>query len=98
MKSPLTLAAIAAVILAAGCGALAPPGDPLVVAHRSGAGNWPENSRTAVRGAVAAGYGGIEFDLVLTSDRIPVLSHDAALNPQLCTRADGTALGADPVY
>ncbi|HZN91699.1 MAG TPA: glycerophosphodiester phosphodiesterase family protein [Myxococcales bacterium] len=89
----------AALLAAAGCGALPPAGfPPLVVAHRSGTGNWPENSRTAVLGAVAAGYPGIEFDLVLTSDRVPVLSHDAALNPQLCTRADGTALGTDPVY
>lgn len=99
MRHLLPFTPIAAALLASSCGALAPPGTPLVVAHRSGAGHWPENSRTAVRGAVAAGYAGIEFDLVLTSDRVPVLSHDPSLNPRLCTHADGSALAwTDPVY
>jgi glycerophosphoryl diester phosphodiesterase len=92
------LASLAAALLLSGCGALAPPGDPLLVAHRAGAGNWPENSRTAVRNAVAAGYAGIEFDLVLTSDRVPVLAHNPSLNVELCARADGSALGAEPIY
>ncbi|HEY8207377.1 MAG TPA: glycerophosphodiester phosphodiesterase family protein [Myxococcaceae bacterium] len=96
MRRALPLALIT--LLSSGCGALAPPGNPLVVAHRSGAGNWPENSRTAVRNAVAAGYEGIEFDLGLTKDRIPVISHNVALNPVLCAHADGTPLGTTPVY
>jgi len=88
----------AAALLASGCGALAPPGSPMMAAHRMGAAHWPENSRTALGGALAAGYEAIEFDLVLTSDRIPVISHGTFLNPELCTHADGTRLGTDPVY
>ncbi len=99
MRHPCFLASMAAaVLLASGCGALAPSGSPLVAAHRSGAGNWPENSRTAVRNAVAAGYAGIEFDIGLTKDRIPVISHNVALNPELSTHADGSPLGTTPVY
>jgi glycerophosphoryl diester phosphodiesterase len=91
-------AALAAGLLLCGCGVLAPTGNPMLVAHRAGAGNWPENSRTAVRGSVAANYPAIEFDLVLTKDRTPVLSHDPSLSTTLCTRADGSALLAEPVY
>lgn len=85
-------------VLLSGCGVLAPTGTPTVIAHRAAAGNWPENSRTAVRASIAAGYPGMEFDLVLTKDRVPVLSHDPSLSTTLCTRADGSALPAEPVY
>lgn len=67
-------------------------GDPIVEAHRGAAGLWPENSRTAMLGAIAAGFEGLEFDLVLTADHVPVLSHDPTVNPHTCTTAAG-----DPV-
>ena len=38
----------------------------------------PENSMAAIRKAVEAGYG-IEFDVQLTRDRIPVVFHDETL-------------------
>ena len=38
----------------------------------------PENSMAAIRKAVEAGYG-IEFDVQLTRDRIPVVFHDESL-------------------
>ena len=39
----------------------------------------PENSMKAFRKAVDAGYG-IELDVQLTKDRIPVVFHDESLN------------------
>ncbi len=42
-------------------------------------GEAPENSMAAFRLAVENGYG-IEFDVQLTKDRIPVVFHDATLN------------------
>jgi glycerophosphoryl diester phosphodiesterase len=63
-----------------------------VVAHRSGSGNFPENSRAAVQAALQRGYAAIEVDLCLTRDHVPVLSHDMWLKPALCTRVDGTRL------
>lgn len=38
----------------------------------------PENSMAAIRKAVESGYG-IEFDVQLTRDRIPVVFHDESL-------------------
>lgn len=78
--------------LASACG-LVDAGDPRVLAHRFG-GSWPQNSRMGLRDAVARGYPGLEFDLVLTRDRVPVITHDASLSPELCTQADGTRLAA----
>lgn len=75
-------------LLLVGCGFLDAPGDPTWYAHRGGAALWPENSRTSVAGALAAGVAGIEVDLFLTGDRVPVLAHDPYLNPTTCRTAD----------
>lgn len=55
-----------------------------VVAHRGGAGQWPENSLEAFTNSVAAGYDGIETDLLFTVDGQPVMSHYDTL-PARCT-------------
>ncbi len=74
-----------ALLLATGCGLVDAPGEPRVVAHRAGAGNYPENSRSAVIAALHEGYPAIEVDVVLTKDRVPILSHDAWIDEDLCT-------------
>ena len=79
------------------------PGEPklqnsaLVIAHRAGGGQWPQNSRTAVlhcieraqAGAPENRIDGMEMDIVLTKDGIPVLSHDPWVHTTLCTTASG---------
>lgn len=75
-----------------GCGFVDADGRPRIEAHRAGAGNFPENSRTAVEAAFTAGYAGIEVDVGLTSDGLPVLNHGTALDPVLCTTADGAPI------
>jgi glycerophosphoryl diester phosphodiesterase len=52
---------------------------PLVIAHRGGAGLWPENTLYAFERAVAAGVDVIETDAHLTSDGAVVLIHDATV-------------------
>lgn len=52
---------------------------PEIVAHRGGARLWPENSHTAVRGALALGTDGVEVDVHLTRDGHVVVHHDARL-------------------
>jgi glycerophosphoryl diester phosphodiesterase len=79
------------------------PSDPklqnpaLVIAHRAGGGQWPQNSRTAVlncieraqAGAPEKRIDGMEMDIALTRDGIPVLSHDPWVHTTLCTTASG---------
>jgi glycerophosphoryl diester phosphodiesterase len=87
----LSLALLLASLLAAGCGPAEVP-RPTVIAHRAGASYWPENSRTALRGSIERGFPGVEFDLTLTKDLVPVVAHDPWLSETLCTTADGAAL------
>ncbi|MDP6932955.1 MAG: glycerophosphodiester phosphodiesterase family protein [Myxococcota bacterium] len=75
-----------------GCGFIDAPGDPWVEAHRGAAGSWPQNSSTALLGSIEADFDGIEFDLVLTSDDVPVLSHDPWVDEDLCTDPGGAEL------
>ncbi|MBI5583968.1 MAG: hypothetical protein HY892_09105 [Deltaproteobacteria bacterium] len=77
----------------------APPlqNSALVIAHRAGGGQWPQNSRTAVLNCIDRAQAGIpekridgmEMDIVLTRDGIPVLSHDPWVHTTLCTTASG---------
>ena len=70
---------------------------PKVIAHRAGGGQWPQNSRTAVLNCIARAqdltlqnrYDGMEMDIALTKDGIPVLSHDPWVHTSLCTTASG---------
>jgi glycerophosphoryl diester phosphodiesterase len=78
-------------LLATACGGASEP-RPVIVAHRAGSGYWPENSRTAIRGSIERGFPGIEFDVTLTKDEVPVLAHDPWLSETLCTTVDGSPL------
>jgi glycerophosphoryl diester phosphodiesterase len=53
---------------------------PLVMAHRGGAGLWPENTAHAFRQAVALGVDVLEMDLHGTSDGALVVIHDATVD------------------
>jgi glycerophosphoryl diester phosphodiesterase len=52
---------------------------PLVIAHRGGAGLWPENTLYAFERAARAGVDVIETDAHLTADGAVVLIHDATV-------------------
>lgn len=62
---------------------------PLQIAHRGGAGLWPENTMGAFRRAIEAGADGIELDVHLTKDGRLVVHHDESLKPALARGADG---------
>lgn len=63
------------------------PKHPLVIAHRGDSGSAPENTLTALKGAVAAGAHGVEFDVHLTRDGQAVVIHDATV--ERCTNGKG---------
>ena len=53
---------------------------PLIIGHRGASAVAPENTMAAFREAIAAGADGIEFDVRLTGDRVPVVIHDSSLH------------------
>jgi glycerophosphoryl diester phosphodiesterase len=62
---------------------------PLVFAHRGGAGLAPENTLPAFQRGLAEGADGLEFDVRLSADGVPMVIHDATL--------DRTTDGTGPV-
>ncbi|WP_136418576.1 glycerophosphodiester phosphodiesterase [Herbaspirillum sp. ST 5-3] len=49
---------------------------PKIIAHRGGGKLAPENTLAAMRCGLAHGFHAVEFDVMLSSDSIPVLMHD----------------------
>ncbi|WP_324650421.1 glycerophosphodiester phosphodiesterase [Georgenia sp. H159] len=67
----------------------------IVVAHRGNSSVAPENTLAAVEAAIRSGATGIEIDVQLTADRVPVVIHDDVLDrttdgsgPVAATRSD----------
>ena len=52
---------------------------PLIIAHRGASANAPENTRAAFQKAIDDGADGIEFDVRLAKDGVPVVIHDPTL-------------------
>ncbi len=53
---------------------------PLVIGHRGASHEAPENTLAAFQAAVAAGADGVELDVHLTADGIPVVIHNARVD------------------
>jgi glycerophosphoryl diester phosphodiesterase len=52
---------------------------PRIIAHRGGGTLAPENTLAALRKSHALGFRGVEFDVMLAADAVPVLIHDETL-------------------
>lgn len=52
------------------------PRRPLIIAHRGASAYAPENTLAAFRAAIDAGADGVEFDVQLAKDGVPVVIHD----------------------
>ena len=52
---------------------------PRVIAHRGGGSLAPENTLAAIRKGKELGFKGVEFDVMLAADSVPVLIHDETL-------------------
>lgn len=52
---------------------------PLIIAHRGASAERPENTLSAFRRALALEADGIELDVHVTADGVPVVFHDATL-------------------
>ena len=65
--------------------------NPLIIAHRGASAEQPENTLAAFRRAVALEADGIELDVQITRDGVPVVFHDASL--RRLTGAPGRVAG-----
>lgn len=66
--------------------------------HRGGRGLRPENTLLSFENAIRMGTTTLEMDIAITSDGIPVISHDPALNPAFTRNAKGEWLNkAEPL-
>jgi len=66
-------------------------------AHRAGRGETTEQSLRAFAKALEIGVNTLEFDVVLTRDRQPLVSHDPTIVAQKCTDT-APAFAGDPQY
>src|SRR5688500_15232326 len=55
------------------------PAYPLIVGHRGASAGAPENTLAAFRRAIDDGAEGLEFDVRLSRDGVPVVIHDETL-------------------
>lgn len=56
-----------------------PASRPFIIGHRGASAHAPENTLAAFRRALDDGADGLEFDVRLARDRVPVVMHDANL-------------------
>src|SRR5512135_3726600 len=64
---------------------------PRILAHRGGGTLAPENTIEAIDVGRAHGYRGVEFDVMLAADAVPVLIHDPTLERTTSGRGDVAA-------
>lgn len=65
---------------------------PRIIAHRGGGALAPENTLAGLRLAARLGCGGVEFDVMLATDGVPVLIHDETLDRTTTGRGRVAAL------
>lgn len=63
-----------------------------IIGHRGARGLFPENTLEGFAAALALGIDAVELDVGLTADRVVVVMHDPALNPNLTRDANGVWL------
>jgi glycerophosphoryl diester phosphodiesterase len=61
---------------------------PRIVAHRGGGALAPENTLAAIRLGASMGFRGVEFDVMLAGDAMPVLIHDETLERTTGTKGN----------
>ena len=68
---------------------------PKVLAHRGGGGLAPENTLAGIRCGLEHGFHAVEFDVMLSSDGVPILMHDHRLGRTVAGRGDISGFTAE---
>lgn len=71
------------------------PGLIRVIGHRGARGVMPENTLEGFRFTLDLGVDALEFDVVLTRDEVPVVTHNHLLSPAAVRGSDGEWLAQD---
>ncbi|HEU4435017.1 MAG TPA: glycerophosphodiester phosphodiesterase family protein [Pyrinomonadaceae bacterium] len=71
---------------------------PLIIGHRGASAVAPENTVAAFEAAIRAGADGIEFDVRLSSEGVPVVIHDETLYRTAGVRRRVADLSVDQLY
>jgi glycerophosphoryl diester phosphodiesterase len=92
--TPAAVRAIIAALVAAVLGLVGGPGLALdLQGHRGARGLAPENTLAGFETALAVGVDTLELDVVLSSDDVPMVTHDRRLNPDLVRDRSGAWIG-----
>jgi len=67
---------------------------PKIIAHRGGGILAPENTLAAMRCGLAHGFHAVEFDVMLSSDAVPILMHDEEFGRTLAGSGSVSAITA----
>ncbi len=67
-----------------------------VIAHRGGRFAEPENTLDAFAHALSLGVSGLDADIVITKDSVPVLHHGVRLHPDIARGPDGRWVSGTP--
>jgi glycerophosphoryl diester phosphodiesterase len=68
---------------------------PRILAHRGGGRLAPENTLAAMRCGLEHGFRAVEFDVMLSSDGIPILMHDERLGRTVAGSGDISGVSAE---
>lgn len=71
---------------------------PTVLAHRGGGILAPENTLAGIRCGLAHGFRAIEFDVMLSSDGVPILMHDDVLGRTVAGSGAISSLTAEQLF
>lgn len=88
---------ITALTLCASAPQAPPAAPPLVIAHRGGPAQLPENTLPAFLQSIRLGVDVLEFDMQLTSDDRVVLHHDTSVNSVICIADPKTPVAHGPL-
>lgn len=84
-----------------GCKNISTPADFDLQVHRGCRGLMPENSIPAFIKALELGVNTLEMDVLISADKMPVVTHDPYISPIICTKSNGESISEEekfPIY
>lgn len=71
---------------------------PKIIAHRGAGVLAPENTLAAMRHGLAYGFRAVEFDVMLSKDRVPILMHDDSFGRTIAGEGNVADFTAEQIF